>query len=92
MLVLVKVLSGSTSPSLLEKACAAVSHTLCSVDTKGAFVESGEYWDADMVVFRFYRFYVSSSSSSNMVIPSAFDDCTMWMDVTQGAYKHLSSL
>ncbi|MGB1596717.1 MAG: hypothetical protein ACPIOQ_28415 [Promethearchaeia archaeon] len=33
--------SFSISPSLLEKACAALSHALCSIDTKNTFVMAG---------------------------------------------------
>ena len=31
----------SISPLLLEKACAALSHALCSIDTKSTFVTAG---------------------------------------------------
>jgi len=41
MPALVSLMEGSASPSLLEKACAAISHILCSVETKSAFCTSG---------------------------------------------------
>ncbi len=41
MPVLIKLMNSSTSPSMLEKVSAAISHTLCSKETKNAFCEAG---------------------------------------------------